>query len=63
MDGLGGRAIISGMHRQKGERKFLMYDRENDNRNNEGRQVQQQELEEPAARLATPTMTDAFARL
>ena len=34
----------AGMHRQKGE-KILMYDRENDNRNNEGRQVQQ-ELED-----------------
>ncbi|MFR8610423.1 MAG: 5-bromo-4-chloroindolyl phosphate hydrolysis family protein [Faecalibacterium prausnitzii] len=46
------------MHRQKGE-KILMYDRENDNRNNEGRQVQQ-ELEDQL-RAFGDTMTDAFA--
>ncbi|MBD8927421.1 MAG: 5-bromo-4-chloroindolyl phosphate hydrolysis protein [Faecalibacterium prausnitzii] len=46
------------MHRQKGE-KILMNDRENDNRNNEGRQVQQ-ELEEQL-RAFGDTMTDAFA--
>ena len=46
------------MHRQKGE-KNLMYDRENDNRNNEGRQVQQ-ELEDQL-RAFGDTMTDAFA--
>jgi hypothetical protein len=46
------------MHRQKGE-KILMYDRENDNRNNEGRQVQQ-ELED-RLRAFGDTMTDAFA--
>jgi len=38
----------------------LMYDRENDNRNNEGRQVQQ-ELEDQL-RAFGDTMTDAFAR-
>lgn len=48
----------AGMHRQKGE-KILMYDRENDNRNNEGRQVQQ-ELEDQL-RAFGDTMTDAFA--
>ena len=36
-----------------------MYDRENDNRNNEGRQVQQ-ELEDQL-RAFGDTMTDAFA--
>ena len=46
------------MNRQKGE-KILMYDRENDNRNNEGRQVQQ-ELEDQL-RAFGDTMTDAFA--
>ena len=46
------------MRRQKGE-KILMYDRENDNRNNEGRQVQQ-ELEDQL-RAFGDTMTDAFA--
>jgi hypothetical protein len=46
------------MYRQKGE-KILMYDRENDNRNNEGRQVQQ-ELEDQL-RAFGDTMTDAFA--
>jgi len=46
------------MHRQKGE-KILMYDRENDNRNNEGRQVQQ-ELEDQLRAFGN-TMTDAFA--
>ena len=48
----------AGMHRQKGE-KILMNDRENDNRNNEGRQVQQ-ELEDQL-RAFGDTMTDAFA--
>ena len=38
----------------------MMYDRENDNRNNEGRQVQQ-ELEDQL-RAFGDTMTDAFAR-
>ena len=46
------------MHRQKGEKK-LMYDRENDNRNNEGRQVQQ-ELESQL-RAFGDTVSDAFA--
>ena len=46
------------MHRQKGE-KILMYDRENDNRNNEGRQVQQ-ELESQL-RAFGDTVSDAFA--
>ena len=46
------------MRRQKGE-KILMYDRENDNRNNEGRQVQQ-ELEDQL-RAFGDTMSDAFA--
>ena len=45
----------AGMHRQKGE-KILMYDRENDNRNNEGRQVQQ-ELEDQLQKL-----TDKFGK-
>ena len=48
----------AGMRRQKGE-KILMNDRENDNRNNEGRQVQQ-ELEEQL-RAFGDTMSDAFA--
>ena len=48
----------AGMHRQKGE-KILLYNRENDNRNNEGRQVQQ-ELEDQL-RAFGDTITDAFA--